>query len=106
MFDPCQVCNAPIIDGEMSNHIAWHKSIDVIQEYKITVSWTNDTEKMLANNLRKDLRDMSLVCPPMADNSFDVFVKTQDLDSIQRLINKKRGGCTTSVSAVDIVYPE
>ena len=103
MFDACQLCNAPIIDGEMSNHIDWHDSLEAVKEYKISVFWTDDIEKELANRLRTYLLDQSITVSKLIYDDpqrLEISIKEDALEDISRVVEKKRGTCTTSISEI------
>ena len=103
MFDACQLCNAPIIDGEMSNHIDWHDTLEVVKEYKISVFWTDNIEKELANRLRTHLIDQSIPVSKLIyedPQRLEISINEYELEDVSRIVEKKRGTCTTYISKI------
>jgi hypothetical protein len=109
MYKHCSSCNSPFLEVSFDEHIDWHKNLEVVKEYKISVFWTDDIEKELANRLRTHLIDQSIPVSKLIyedPQRLEIPVNEYELADIYRIVEKKRGTCTTSISEIPPVYPE
>ncbi len=100
MFSQCQICGTPIEDDKMDGHLDWHEEIGIIDNYIISVFWTNDADKAYANDLRKYLRNNQVDVSEFFDDRFDIFVDETSLESVSKIVKKRLGTCTMGTTLV------
>lgn len=101
MYKHCISCNSPFPEESFDDHLDSHKND--LKQYKISVFWTDDIEKELANRLRTYLLDQSITVSKLIyedPQRLEISVKEDALEDISRVVEKKRGTCTTSISEI------
>ena len=107
MYKHCSSCNSPFPEESFDDHIDWHK--DDVKKYKISVFWTDDIEKELATRLRTYLIEQAIPVSKLIyedPQRLEISINEYELEDISRVVDKKRGTCTTSISEIPPVYPE
>ncbi len=102
IFNQCQICSTPIEDS-MSDHLDWHDNLGIVKKYKISVFWTDDIEKELANRLRTYLIEQAIPVSKLIyedPQRLEISINEYELEDISRVVEKKRGTCTTSISEI------
>ncbi len=101
MYKHCNICPTPVEEDRFDEHMDWHK--DDVKKYKISVFWTDDIEKELANRLRTYLVEQAIPVSKLIyedPQRLEISINEYELEDVSRIVEKKRGTCTTSISEI------